>query len=59
MPFELRPYEPPRPDDEGPTAVEEAVAKALEGNQDAAALSERITGVWKVLGSSTTAYWPY
>ena len=26
MPFELRPYEPPCPDDEWPTAVEEAVA---------------------------------
>ena len=59
MPFELRPYEPPRREDEGPTAVEEAVAKALRDDPDAAKGLERVTGVWKVLGSSTNAYWPY
>lgn len=59
MPFELRPYEPPRPDDGGPTAVDEAVAKALGDHPDAVMALDRVTGVWKVLGSSTNAYWPH
>ena len=59
MPIKPKPYEPPRPDDEGPTAVGKALAKALRDHPEAAEGLERIAGVWKVVGSSTNAYWPY
>ena len=58
MPIKPKPYERPREGD-GPTAVEEAVAKALKDHPDAVKALGRVTGVWKVLGSSTNAYWPY
>lgn len=58
MPIKPKPYEPPARGD-GPTAVDEAVAKALGDHADPTEALERVAGVWRVIGSSTTAYWPY